>query len=73
MYWNEKSKGKAGIYKSMLDGSDYQYVISVGVEMVEDLAIDWVASHVYLADSGREHIVVCDLHGTICTVLISGQ
>lgn len=73
VYWNEKSKDKAGIYKSMLDGSAYQYVVSVGVEMVEDLAIDWVGSHVYFADSGRKHIVVCDLHGTICTVVISGQ
>ena len=73
VYWNEKSKDKAGIYKSMLDGSAYQYVVSVGVEMVEDLAIDWVASHVYFADSGRKHIVVCDLHGTICTVVINGQ
>ena len=73
VYWNEKSKDKAGIYKSMLDGSAFQYVVSVGVEVVEDLAIDWVGRHIYFADSGRKHIVVCDFHATICTVVINGQ
>ena len=34
VYWNEKSKDKVGIYKSMVDGSAFQYVVSVGVEMV---------------------------------------
>ncbi|KAK4005331.1 hypothetical protein OUZ56_007048 [Daphnia magna] len=73
IYWNEKTKDKAGIYKSMVDGSAFQYVVSVGVEMVEDLAIDWVGRHIYFTDSGRKHIVVCDFHATICTVVITGQ
>ncbi|EFX85945.1 hypothetical protein DAPPUDRAFT_237349 [Daphnia pulex] len=42
VYWSEKSKGNAGIYKSMLDGSAFRYVVSVGMEIVEDLAIDWL-------------------------------
>ncbi len=54
----------------MLDGSAHQSVVSFGIEMVEDLAIDSVARHVYFTDSGRKHIVVCDLEGIICTVLI---
>jgi hypothetical protein len=73
VYWNEKSKDKAGIYKSMLDGSAFQYVVSVGVEILEDLAIDWVGRHMYFADSGRKDIVVCDYRATICSVVISGQ
>ena len=56
-----------------VDGSAFQYVVSVGVEMVEDLAIDWVGRHIYFADSGRKHIVVCDFNAAICSVVISGQ
>jgi len=57
----------------MLDGSAFQYVVSVGVEIVEDLVIDWVGRHIYFADSGRKHIVVCDFYAAICSVVISGQ
>jgi hypothetical protein len=73
VFWAEKSNDKAGIFKSMLDGSAHQNVVSVGVETVEDLAVDWIGRHVYFTDSGRKHIVACDLHGTLCTVVISGQ
>ena len=74
VYWNEKNQEKSSaIYKSMLDGSDYQPVVSIGVEMVEDLAVDWVARHIYFTDSSRKHIVVCDLPGIICAVIMNRE
>jgi len=73
VYWTEKGKEKAGIFKSLVDGSARQYVISVGVETVEDLALDWIGRHIYFADSSRKHIVACDVHGTLCTVVLSGE
>ena len=73
IFWTEKSRDKAGIFKSLVDGSATQYVVSVGVETVEDLALDWVSRHIYFTDSGRKHIVACDFHGTLCAVVVSGQ
>lgn len=73
VFWTEKSRDKAGIFKSLLDGSANQYVVSVGVETAEDLALDWIGRHIYFTDSGRKHVVACDVHGTLCTVVVSGQ
>ena len=73
IFWIEKSRDKAGIFKSLLDGSAHQYVVSAGVENVEDLAIDWIGRHIYFTDSGRKHIVACDIHGTLCSVVVTGQ
>jgi sugar lactone lactonase YvrE len=72
LYWSEKSDGKSGIYKSSLDGSRNQKVISVGVEEVGDLMVDGPGRHLYFVDSGRKTIVACDLQGTIC-VVVCGQ
>lgn len=71
IYWNEKDRDKAGIFKSHEDGSSHQLVLSAGVETVEDAEIDWVRRLIYFADSGREHIVACDVYGTPCTVVLS--
>ena len=64
IYWAEKSNDNAGIYKSTLDGAAYDTVVSLGIEVVEDLDVDWVGRNIYFADSGRKIIAGCDLHGT---------
>ena len=71
VFWAEKDSDKSGIFKAILDGSDHERIVSVGLELVEDLAIDWVGEHIYFTDSGRQHIVACDTHGTICTIVMS--
>ena len=71
IYWAEKSNDNAGIYKSTLDGAAYDTVVSLDIEVVEDLDVDWVGRNIYFADSGRKIITGCDLHGTTCTVIVS--
>jgi len=73
VFWTEKSSENAGIFKCQTDGSAHDYVVSVGIEVAEDLSVDWVARHIYFADSGRKHIVACDMQGTLCTVVVSGR
>lgn len=72
VYWSEKSIDKGGIHKSMLNGM-VEYVVSIGVEVIEDLAVDSVGRHLYFTDSGRKHIVVCDLQGSLCSAVVSGE
>ncbi|KAI9560694.1 hypothetical protein GHT06_011644 [Daphnia sinensis] len=72
VYWSEKSIDKGGIYKSM-QNSEVEHVVSIGVETVQDLAIDSVGLHIYFTDSGRKHIVVCDLQGSLCSVVVSDE
>ena len=73
VFWAEKSNDKAGIFKAMLDGTSRQHIVSVGIETVENVAVDWVGGHVYYTDSGRKHIVACDTFGTLCAVVVSGE
>ena len=70
VYWSEKVGGNAVVYKSMLDGNGREHVISVGVETVEGMSVDWVGRHLYFIDSGRKHAVACGLDGAVCTVVL---
>lgn len=72
VYWSENRIDRGGIYRSTLNGVIEQ-VVSIGVEIVENLAVDWVGRHLYFTDSGRKHIVVCDLQGAICSAIVSGE
>jgi hypothetical protein len=71
IYWAEKRNDNAGIYKSALDGVAYNTVVSLGIEVVENLDADWVGRSIYFADSGRKIIAGCDLHGATCTGIVS--
>ena len=46
IYWAEKSNDNAGIYKSTLDGAAYDTVVSLDIEVVEDLDVDWVGRNI---------------------------
>ena len=71
IFWNEMSKDHGGIFKAMEDGANHQAVVAVGVEVIEDVEIDWIGRHAYFTDAGHKHIVACDVYGTLCTVVIS--
>lgn len=70
VYWTQMKLGEEVIVKSLLDGSKKQILVNTGLDMPEDLAVDWSTGNIYFTDSVMDHIGVCnrEIH---CTVLIS--
>lgn len=46
-------------------------VVSTGIDVVEDIAVDWIGSNLYWTDYGMETIEVVTLDGNFRMVLFS--
>nr|QYY47504.1 vitellogenin receptor-2 [Pardosa pseudoannulata] len=68
IYWIEISH-RSSIYSVRLDGSAFKTVLSHGLLVPEDIAVDYIASNLYITDSGLRQVLACKMEGTLCHVL----
>lgn len=59
------------IFRSTINGTDLTEIVSTGIDVVEDIAVDWVGRNLYWTDYGMETIEVVTLDGNYRTVLFS--
>ncbi|KAK3083345.1 hypothetical protein FSP39_020255 [Pinctada imbricata] len=59
------------IFRVNMDGSNLTEVFPVGVNVVEDLAVDWIGENLYWNDYVVETIEVSKLDGSMKTILFS--
>lgn len=71
IYWTDILAGHESIVRSLEDGSEKDIIITSGIGIAEDLAIDWLTGNIYFTDAEQQHIGVCNNGGTHCTVLIN--
>ncbi|KAM3859173.1 low-density lipoprotein receptor-related protein 6 isoform 5-T5 [Diretmus argenteus] len=69
IYWTD-DEVKA-IRRSLLDGSDAQFVVTSQVNHPDGIAVDWIARNLYWTDTGTDRIEVTRLNGTMRKILIS--
>ncbi|KAF7284499.1 hypothetical protein GWI33_022088 [Rhynchophorus ferrugineus] len=69
IFWTEVFSQHEAIVKASEDGSDREAIVTSGLGLPEDLAVDWLSGNVYFTDSERQHIGVCTRDGLHCTVL----
>lgn len=69
-YWTDVSEGRESIMKYSQGSSQKETVLTAGIEMPEDLAIDWLTGNIYFTDAARAHVAVCTGNGYSCTQLI---
>ena len=62
IFWAD-SESKA-IYSSFENGSNVIKIVSSGIDMVEAIAIDWIADNMYWTDYVLQHIEVSKLDGS---------
>ncbi|XP_032691228.1 vitellogenin receptor-like isoform X2 [Odontomachus brunneus] len=72
IYWSELEKGNEMIVKSDY-GRKREAIVTVGLDTLSDIAIDWITGNIYFTDIGHTHIGICDNSGTNCTILIDEQ
>lgn len=69
VYWTDDDV--KAIRRSLLDGSDPQFVVTSQVDHPDGIAVDWIARNLYWTDTGTDRIEVTRLNGTMRKILIS--
>ncbi|XP_035224983.1 low-density lipoprotein receptor-related protein 2-like [Stegodyphus dumicola] len=70
VYWIDISN-RSAIYSANIDGSDFKQVLSNGLLMPEDIAVDYVGRNLYISDSELKLILVCKMDNSVCHALHS--
>lgn len=69
-YWTEIAEGKESIVRYEPGAKSKEIILTAGLEMPEDLAIDWLTGNIYFTDASRSHIAVCTNNGLSCTQIV---
>ncbi|XP_075234347.1 putative vitellogenin receptor yl isoform X2 [Lycorma delicatula] len=70
LYWTEVQRGEEAIIRSEKKGTSMEVIVSAGLGIPEDLAIDWVTNNLYFTDSKYQRIGICVTDGSsVCTVI----
>uniref|UniRef100_A0A0K2U8P7 EGF-like domain-containing protein n=1 Tax=Lepeophtheirus salmonis TaxID=72036 RepID=A0A0K2U8P7_LEPSM len=70
VYWSDFELEKERIVSADINGEDKRNVITSGLSVPEDLAVDYIGRNLYFTDGGRKDIVVCHISGAFCSVLL---
>ncbi|KAH0620749.1 hypothetical protein JD844_021479 [Phrynosoma platyrhinos] len=68
VYWSDSTLRK--ISRAALDGSQYEDIITTGLQTTDGLAVDAIGRKVYWTDTGTNRIEVGNLDGSMRKVLI---
>ncbi|CAH0549992.1 unnamed protein product [Brassicogethes aeneus] len=71
VYWTDIFSEHESIVRSIEDGSQRELLVTAGLGLPEDLAVDWVTGNIYFTDAEKQHIGVCNTDGSHCTVLVN--
>lgn len=69
IYWSDMQSKK--IFKLNIGSSDSQVVIGSGLDLVEGLALDWIANNLYWVDSRLKTIEVANANGENRVILMN--
>jgi len=70
VYWTDVEAGKETMVSTFYNGSGGLKLVTNGLDMPEDLAVDEINRNIYFTDSVRKHLAVCSINGAGCTVLV---
>ncbi|XP_015601419.1 vitellogenin receptor isoform X2 [Cephus cinctus] len=71
VYWADAEVGDEAIVKSPDTGGPKTVIVTAGLGLPEQVAIDWITGNIYFTDSYFKHIGVCNNDGSYCTVIIT--
>jgi Low-density lipoprotein receptor repeat class B len=70
-YWTEVALGKEQIVKTSITSTKKEVIVSTGLELPEDIEVDWLTKNIYFTDSRKKHIAVCTNDGAHCTAIVT--
>lgn len=69
-YWTDISDGKEAILRYSMKTKQKEVLVANGLELPEDIAVDWLTGNIYFTDAILNHIAVCTSNGSFCTILL---
>lgn len=69
-YWTDISDEKESILKYSMKTKQKEVLVANGLELPEDIAVDWLTGNIYFTDAILKHIAVCSSNGSFCTILV---
>ena len=69
IYWADSMK--KAIYSAFENGSDVRAIVTSGVDVVEAIAVDWIAENIYWTDYTMQHVEVAKLDGSRRKILFN--
>merc|ERR1712055_969594 len=70
LYWTDVEAGKETLVSTYYNGTNGVKLVTNGLDMPEDLAVDEINRNIYFTDSVRKHLAVCAISGSGCSVLV---
>lgn len=71
VYWTDIGVKSESLVKAREDGSEMQVILTAGLVIPEDIAVDWLTGNLYLTDGSLMHIAVCSNDGNHCVALVN--
>lgn len=71
LYWTDISVLSESINRAREDGSHFETLLSSGLSLPEDIAVDWITGNLYFTDRLYMHIGVCSNDGQHCVSLVN--
>lgn len=65
------ASGKESIVKFTPGKPDKEILLTAGLELPEDIAVDWLTGNIYFTDAARAHIAVCTGNGHYCNQIVN--
>lgn len=69
-YWTDISEKREAIVKLTVATQKKETIINSGLELPEDVSVDWLTGNIYFTDGTLGHVGVCTSTGSYCTVLL---
>ncbi|XP_063994465.1 vitellogenin receptor-like [Diachasmimorpha longicaudata] len=71
IYWSDIKTGDEAIFRAFEDGQKAEVIVSAGLGVPEEIAVDWITGNIYFTDSLYKRIGVCTNSGSHCAVIIT--
>lgn len=70
VFWTDIGANSSYVFSAHFHNRDVKAVVTSGLRQPEDIAVDWVANNLYIADAGLKQIIVCKLDGSTCVPIV---
>ncbi|XP_015126731.1 vitellogenin receptor [Diachasma alloeum] len=71
IYWSDIKMGNEAIFRAFEDGQRAEVIVTAGLGIPEEIAVDWITGNIYFTDSLYKRIGVCTNSGSHCAIIIT--
>lgn len=70
VFWTDMGVNASYVFSAHFDSKDVKAVVTSGLQLPEDIAVDYVGNNLYITDAGLKQIIVCKIDGSSCAPIV---